>query len=108
MSKFAIGSFELTKAIAAAQKGHSAFKRGKIDPTRIFGNIIVWINDEPDEKGNHISIQLSPTKENRLAGEKKVYIGNAKFFEPKGAEEQVDIPNGEEVVSANVLDKLPF
>lgn len=48
-------------------------------------NITVWLNDEPDTYGNHASIQVSQTKEEREGGAKKAYIGNLKRPEPKAA-----------------------
>lgn len=56
----------------------------KIDKERIqvgkngkkYINIMVWVNDEPDEFGNHLSIQQKVKK-----GEKRIYIGNGKEFD---------------------------
>ena len=43
-------------------------------------NLVLWINgDEPDKYGNHGSIQISQTKEERAAKQKSVYIGNVKI-----------------------------
>lgn len=114
MSKMKLGSIDVTKILEAAQKGHSAFSRGKKDPKRIFANIVFWENDEKDENGYDSNIQLNSKKEKR-AGEKKVYIANLKSLEKPGAEEMVDIPEGE-VAMANVgagtpddpLANLPF
>jgi hypothetical protein len=41
-------------------------------------NITLWVNDTPDQYGNIGSIQVSQTKEQRDAQEKKQYIGNFK------------------------------
>lgn len=38
----------------------------------------VWINDEEDKYGNHASIALKQSKEERDAKAKKTYIGNGK------------------------------
>ena len=48
-------------------------------------NITVWLNDEPDTYGNHASIQVSQTKEDREGKAPKSYIGNLKRPEPKPA-----------------------
>ena len=114
MSRMKLGSIEVTKILAAAKAGHSAFSRGKNDPNRIFCNVVFWENDEKDDNGWDSNIQLNSKKEKR-ASEKKVYIGNLKSLEKPGAEEQVDIPDGETVM-ANVgtgqsddpLAGLPF
>jgi len=41
-------------------------------------NIGVWVNDDVDQYNNIGSIQVSQTKAQREANEKKVYIGNLK------------------------------
>lgn len=41
-------------------------------------NLDVWINDEEDKYGNHASVSLKQTKEERDAKAKKTYIGNGK------------------------------
>jgi len=46
-------------------------------------NITLWVNDSPDQYGNIGSVQVSQTKEQREAGEKKQYIGN--FKQPQAA-----------------------
>lgn len=45
-------------------------------------NVVIWLNDE-EKFGNIGSIQVSQTKEEREAKEKKVYIGNFKKPEAK-------------------------
>jgi hypothetical protein len=45
-------------------------------------NLTLWVNDTPDQYGNIGSIQVSQTKEQRDAQEKKQYIGN--FKQPQG------------------------
>jgi hypothetical protein len=41
-------------------------------------NLTLWVNDTADQYGNIGSIQVSQTKEQRDAQEKKQYIGNFK------------------------------
>jgi hypothetical protein len=45
-------------------------------------NLTLWVNDTADQYGNIGSIQVSQTKEQREAQEKKQYIGN--FKQPQG------------------------
>lgn len=40
--------------------------------------IVVWVGTEPDQYGNHASVQLSQTEAQRTAKDKKVYLGNLK------------------------------
>jgi hypothetical protein len=65
-------------------------------------NINVWVNDELDQYGNIGSIQLSQSKAEREAGEKKVYIGNIK--QPQAA----ITPQNASPVNNAVVDDLPF
>ena len=41
-------------------------------------NVTVWVNHEPDTYGNHASIQVSQTKEERDGKAPRTYIGNMK------------------------------
>ena len=38
----------------------------------------VWINEDADQYGNHASANLRQSKEEREAGDKKIYVGNGK------------------------------
>lgn len=71
MSKLYNGSICLTDI--PKEKVTTSEKNGKK-----YLNINVWVNDELDQYGNIGSIQLSQSKAEREAGEKKVYIGNIK------------------------------
>jgi single-stranded DNA-binding protein len=58
----------------------------KIEKSRIFVgqrgkylDLDVWVEDEPDQYGNHASVSHSQTKEEREAGTKKTYLGNGKL-----------------------------
>ena len=63
-------------------------------------NVTLWVNDSPDQYGNIGSIQVSQTKEQRDAQEKKQYIGNFKA--------PTQVTNGQ-VAAAPVEDNgLPF
>ena len=86
MSNFQVyhGSLNLTDLIKQAKLPHSAFvKAGK--ENKIFANVNIWVNEEPDQYGNSVSIQLNSTQEMREA-EGKVYVGNAKKSEAKQPE----------------------
>lgn len=65
-------------------------------------------NKEPDKYGNHFSLAIQQTKEEREA-KKRVYIGNGKKIEFKGtnpsANKQSVPTNGKD---ENGNDKLPF
>ena len=57
-------------------KNPEYLKQTKAGDVGVWVNI--WLNDEPDQYGNTLSIQLNQSKEQREAGVKKVYICNAK------------------------------
>lgn len=46
-------------------------------------DLVIWFNEEPDQYGNNFSIQQ------RTSGdEKKIYLGNGKFYVPKEVKEE--------------------
>jgi len=59
-------------------------------------NLTLWVNDTADQYGNLGSIQVSQTKEQRDAQEKKQYIGNFKApaapAQPAASETNDDLP----------------
>ncbi len=71
---------------------------GSIDVTKIskdklvkgkkgtYAPIIIWTNDEPDQFGNHASIQENLSKEEREGGVKPNYLGNLKLAEGSTAQ----------------------
>ncbi len=87
---------------------------GSIDVTKIskdklvkgkkgtYAPIVVWTNDEPDQFGNHASIQENLSKEEREKGVKPNYIGNLKLAEGSTAKAASD--NNDEEGD----DDLPF
>lgn len=101
MSKLFTGSICLTDLINKAKEKHSAFK--KADNGKIYTNILLWQNDEPDKYGNTFSFQLSSSKEMKEK-EAKVYIGNAKAMEKK---EDAPVSNND-VSDIPSSDDLPF
>lgn len=83
--KLYTGSVDLSKLLEAAKKSHSAFMRS--DKTKkVYGNIAIWVRDdnESDQYGNHVSIQLN-SKEEAQASEDKVYFANAKLMKKQDA-----------------------
>jgi len=73
------GSICLTDLGDAFKAGHSAFNKSEKNG-KVYANIAVWMNDEPDQYGNILSFQLNSKKD---AADDKVYFGNAKL--PDGA-----------------------
>lgn len=63
-------------------------------------NVVLWLNDTPDQYGNIGSVQIQQSLEERDAKAPKLYIGNLK--PPKKAE--VPTPT----VGGQVDDMLPF
>lgn len=101
-SNFYTGSLCLTEIIDLAKSGHSAFT--KAENGKIYFNIKIWHNEEPDKFGNCMSIQLNPKKD-APESENKKYIGNAK--EVKAKEPVKASSNDIEKLSEN-MDDLPF
>lgn len=95
MSKLYNGSICLTDI--PKEKITTSEKNGKN-----YLNINVWVNDELDQYGNIGSIQLSQSKAEREASEKKVYIGNIKH--PQAAA----TPHNAAPVSNAAIEDLPF
>lgn len=102
MSTLINGSICLTDLVDQAQKGHSAFSRGKNG--KVYVSITEWINDEPDQYGNDCSFQLNSKKEKKES-EGKVYIGHGKKSAGSGGE---PVTQKEAAPLAAVLDNLPF
>ena len=93
------GSISLSKLLEEAKRPHSAFYTGK--DGKKYLNIKIWVNDEPDQFGNHVSVQLNGKKE---AENYKVYLGNLKSFEQKEPEQF----NQNDAADIPVDDDLPF
>lgn len=66
-------------------------------------NFNLWVNDEKDQYGNIGSINVSQSKEERLAKVPKVYFGNIKPVE-RNAQPQQAAPSNE----PDLADDLPF
>jgi len=102
MSQLCTGSICLTDLINNAKVLHSA--NTKASNGKIYTNILIWQNDEPDKFGNTISIQLNSTKEKKDI-EGKIYVGNAKKMEAQAPQ---PITAADTNVLEEPLDDLPF
>jgi hypothetical protein len=69
------GSICLSDLGDAYKAGHSAFNKSEKNG-KVYANIAVWMNDQPDQYGNILSFQLNSKKD---AADDKVYFGNAKL-----------------------------
>jgi hypothetical protein len=77
MALFANVSIELSKLreVFKDNPHHSAFTVHQNGKTYV--NLTIWHNDEFDQYGNNVSIQLN-SKQDQRASEGKIYIGNGK------------------------------
>lgn len=95
-SKMIIGSIDLDKIdkdrIQIGKNGHR------------YLNLVMWLNDQPDNYGNHLSIQQGVTQQEKNAGVKAHYIGNGKVFERQ--QKQGHMPKSSEF--DDNPDGLPF
>lgn len=87
-----------------AKAKHSAFSKSEKNG-HIYFNITQWINDEPNEFGQHSSLLLNSGSKEKQAEEGKVYIGNAKKVEGGGNSVPLDSKATEELPETN---DLPF
>ena len=108
------GSICISDILDQMKNGHSSFTKSAKNQ-KIYCNILVWLNDEKDEYGNDMSLQLSSTKDKREQ-EGKIYFGNTKRLEttkPISAKDIPDtssynIPVREKQTDKPVEDDLPF
>ena len=84
MAQLLNGSLDLTLILEMAKAKHSAFSKSDKNG-HIYFNITQWINDEPNQFGQHSSLLLNSSKEMKEQ-EPKCYIGNAKKVEGGGTE----------------------
>lgn len=93
MSQLLFGSICFSDLNEQVKKGHKAFSRGKNG--KIYFNVNVWINDEPDQYNNEASVQLNfkdATKDDQ------VYVGNLRISSGKPiSPDSVDIVNEEDL-----------
>ena len=81
---------------------------GSIDVTKIskeklikgkkgtYAPLTIWLNDEPDQFGNSLSIQENLSKEERDEGKKATYLGNLKEADGQAAPQQAAADNENE------------
>lgn len=93
------GSLCLTEIIEAAKDRHPAFVKG--NNGKIYFNAIAWLNAEPDQYKNVMSIQLQTPKDSQLP---KTYVGNFKKSDP-GTQ---PVSNSDISAISNIVDDLPF
>ena len=99
------GSICITDLLDKIKSGHSSFSKS-IKNGKVYSNILVWVNEEKDEFGNNISIQLSSSKEKRES-EGKIYIGNAKKLETSKPVSSSDAPQGNWDANVPVRENNP-
>lgn len=72
----------------------------------IYCNLLISLNDEPDQYKNDVSVSENQSKEERERGDKKVYLGNGKTIWSSDA---AKVPAAaQQEVSNESLDDLPF
>jgi hypothetical protein len=103
MNQLLNGSLDLTMILEKAKAKHSAFSKSEKNG-HIYFNITQWINDEPNEFGQHSSLLLNSSKEGKET-EGKVYIGNAKKVEGGGNSVPINDTVAEELPETG---DLPF
>jgi hypothetical protein len=69
------GSVDVTTLIEKLKEKHSGFYKGKNG--KVYANITVWENDQPDEYGNILAVKVNASKEKKDV-EKGFYIANCK------------------------------
>ena len=80
------GSICMTDLSNAFKANHSAFNKSEKNG-KLYANIAVWLNDEPDQYGNILSFQLNSKKD---APDEKVYFGSAKLPADKAPSQTPD------------------
>lgn len=96
------GSLCLTDILAQAKLGHSAFTRGKNG--KAYFNFTQFINDEPNDYGDHSSLLLNSKDKESATSEGKIYIGRGKKLEAGGG---APIEAGDQEFEVGE-DELPF
>lgn len=104
MSQLLNGSLDLTLILEKAKAKHSAFSKSEKNG-HIYFNITQWVNDEPNDFGQHSSLLLNSKSKELQESEGKVYIGNAKKVEGGGNAAPLD---HKAVADLPALDDLPF
>lgn len=103
-SKLFSGSICISDLLEQLRKPHSAFTKSPKND-KIYANILIWENMNPDEDWKTISLQLNSTKEMKEQ-EGKIYIGNAS---PMKSKDPVPLTEAEaKSFIDNAPNDLPF
>lgn len=97
-AKFYTGSIDFSKLLEEAKKGNQAFQKSQKNG-KIYLNIGIWVNEEANEHGQHLSLTGSYKNENGAL--EKFYFGNAKLYVSPKPEQ----PNANDIPEE---DDLPF
>lgn len=96
----------LSLSIDVTKLDKSRFYKGK---SGTYANLDVWINDEPDQYGNHASVSENLTKEERESGAKKNYVGNGKKIYGWGeSSPSANQSESTKQTSVDDMDDIPF
>jgi hypothetical protein len=79
MAQLFTGSICLSDLIDMAKRQHSAYTKAQSNG-KIYVNVKIWLNDEPDKYNNIIGLQLNSSKDKKET-EPAFYIGNARRVE---------------------------
>jgi len=107
-STFFSGSIDLTELLNQAKQLHPSFSRG--NNGKAYASVQIWVNEQPDDYGQHLKIKLNLTKEQReTAGDKakelQLYVGRAKRFDLTGSQPLTAMAAAELITDD---DDLPF
>jgi len=93
------GSICLTDLIDQAKQKNESFT--KASNGKIYFNFSQWINEDPDQYGNHSSLKLNPPKDSTS---ERIYFANAKRIELTSSAEALT----ESDIEGIDEDDLPF
>ena len=100
MSKLYLGSIDLNKInksdIVTKDKNGNPFTNGAK-----YLNVSIWVNDEPDQYGNHLAVKAGG-KDNSY------YVGNAKEYVKQGEQQQQSLNSQPMNPITDELDDLPY
>jgi hypothetical protein len=94
-------SIDFAELLAKAKAAHSAFTRGKKNGKPYLA-LTIWVNDDVDQFGNDVAVQLNSSKEKKSA-EGIIYVGHGRTA---NAKLKLDKTNAAPAVEYK--DDLPF
>lgn len=105
MSQQFYGSICITDLLDHAKEKHSAFNKSPKNG-KVYANINVWLNDEPDKFNNIMALKLSATDEHLKKDPKagNIYIGNCK----ESDNQQKPLSDKDAKSFETIADDLPF